>query len=177
MNAAGQKALFEWIARFESLHRHAYPDPASPLGLKLGSAGIRKIGEGGMIPTEFQNLKGDPWTIGYGQTGPEIRYGLKWSLQQAQDALKRECLHRARLVERLVKVPININQTVALASLHFNIGVDNFAGSTLLRKLNAFDYQGAADEFPRWKFAQGRVMPGLVARRAAERALFMAGQA
>lgn len=58
-------------------------------------------------------------------------------------------------------------------SLAYNIGVSAFRGSTLLRLLNVSQYQAASDEFPRWNKAGGKVLPGLVKRRAAERALFL----
>ena len=76
-------------------------------------------------------------------------------------------------VNSSVKVPINQNQFDALVSLAFNIGGPNFAGSTLVKKLNSGDPRGAADQFPRWKFADGKEMRGLVRRRAAERELFL----
>ena len=65
------------------------------------------------------------------------------------------------------------NQFDALVSLVFNIGGANFASSTLVKKFNAGDIQGAADQFPRWKNASGKEMKGLVRRRAAERELFL----
>ena len=61
----------------------------------------------------------------------------------------------------------------SLVSFFFNLGLGALGDSTLLRKLNAGDYQGAADEFPRWVKAGGQTLPGLVKRRDAERALFL----
>ena len=74
-----------------------------------------------------------------------------------------------------VLVPLNDNQLAACTSLAYNIGLAAFRGSTLLRKLNDGDYQGAADQFPVWNKAGGRVVQGLVNRRAAERDLFLKG--
>jgi lysozyme len=75
-------------------------------------------------------------------------------------------------VARLVAVPLTANQRAAITSLVYNIGVGRFASSTLLRRLNAGDYVGAAAEFDRWIYSGGKVTPGLVTRRASERQLF-----
>ncbi len=75
-------------------------------------------------------------------------------------------------VRRYVRVPLKQHQFDALVSLSFNIGAGAFHRSTLLRKLNAGDVAGAAQQFHVWKWAGGRVQSGLIIRRAAERALF-----
>ncbi|MDU2883127.1 MAG: lysozyme, partial [Enterobacter sp.] len=62
----------------------------------------------------------------------------------------------------------------ALVDFAYNLGVKALEGSTLLKKLNAGDYAGAAAEFPKWNKAGGKVLPGLVKRREAERTLFLA---
>ncbi|MCY1458796.1 Lysozyme RrrD [compost metagenome] len=76
-------------------------------------------------------------------------------------------------VERLVQVPLTGNQWDALVSFTYNLGAANLESSTLLRLLNAGDYVGAAGQFPRWNKAGGKVLPGLVRRREAERVLFL----
>jgi lysozyme len=75
-------------------------------------------------------------------------------------------------VNRLVKVELTQDQFDALVSLVFNIGGGNFERSTLLKKINARNFDGAADEFPRWNRAAGKVMAGLTKRRHAEQSLF-----
>jgi lysozyme len=72
-----------------------------------------------------------------------------------------------------VKAPINQNQFDALVSFVYNVGAGNFAKSTLLKKLNKADYQGAGDEFLRWNRGGGKVLNGLIRRRDAERSLFL----
>lgn len=112
------------------------------------------------------------WTIGYGSTGPHVRKGLTIT-QDAAEALLREDLERfERGVSTAISVPLTDNQFAALVSLAFNVGTGAFSGSTLVRKLNANDFAGAADQFARWNKAGGRVLAGLTRRRAAERALF-----
>lgn len=78
-----------------------------------------------------------------------------------------------RAVGRLVKVPISQDQYDALVSFTFNVGEGNFAQSTLLRRLNLGDCFGAGREFPKWNKARGRVLPGLVKRRADEQTKFV----
>lgn len=76
-------------------------------------------------------------------------------------------------VRQYVTHPVTQNQFDAMVSLAFNIGVGAFAKSTLVRKLNDGDVLGAADQFPRWNQDNGKVVPGLSRRRAAERSLFL----
>jgi lysozyme len=71
-----------------------------------------------------------------------------------------------------VRVPVSPNQMAAMVSLAYNIGLANFGASTLLRKVNAGDFSGAADQFIRWNRARGKVMAGLTRRRIAEASLF-----
>ena len=120
---------------------------------------------------------GEPWTIGYGHTSavgpPAVARGLRITPAFAEAILVRDLETVAGHVAMRVKVPITDNQFGALVSFAFNCGVANFDRSTLLAKLNAADFDGAADEFARWNRAAGRVMAGLGRRRAAERALFL----
>ena len=78
----------------------------------------------------------------------------------------------AAQVAALLKVPTKQHQFDALVSFAYNCGIGNLRSSTLLRKLNAGDFPGAALEFHRWNRANGRVLAGLVRRRAAEALLF-----
>ena len=76
-------------------------------------------------------------------------------------------------VSEAVSVPLTQGQFDALVSFAYNVGVGKLKGSTLLRKLNAGDYKSAATEFDKWTHGGGQVLPGLVKRRAAEKALFL----
>ena len=78
-----------------------------------------------------------------------------------------------RAVLRLCPVPLSQGQYDALVSFSFNLGAGALQSSTLRRKIMREDYEGAADEFPRWVFAAGLRLAGLVRRREAERALFL----
>ncbi|SPF82136.1 Phage lysin (EC 3.2.1.17)  len=117
------------------------------------------------------------WTIGYGDTGPDVVKGLVITKEQAEERLRKRLVEFEGCVNRAVKVKLTQNQFDALVSLVYNIGPTNFNSSTLLRKLNAGDYAGAADQFLVWN--KGRVggklvvIDGLANRRKAERQLFV----
>nr|QOW97171.1 Orf25 [Serratia marcescens] len=117
------------------------------------------------------------WTIGYGWTQPVA--GRKVGAGMAIDAATAERLLVCGVaqfeqgVERLVAVTVTQGQFDALVSFAYNLGLRALENSTLLRRLNAGDRQGAADQFGRWVNAGGVRLDGLVARRAAERALFL----
>lgn len=112
-------------------------------------------------------------TIGYGSTGPHVKPGLVITPSEAEDLLRKDVTRFEACVEKQVTAPINQNQFDALVSFAFNLGCGNLASSTLLRKLNAKDYAGAAEQFLVWNRAGGRVLPGLTRRREAEKALFL----
>lgn len=113
------------------------------------------------------------WTIGWGHTGPEVEDGLEISLDEAQEYFEEDLLKFETGIRKYVMVEINQNQFDALVSLSYNIGIGAFKSSTLLRKLNAGDIQGAANQFLVWKYESKRVLPGLVRRRKSERELFL----
>ena len=118
------------------------------------------------------------WTIGYGHTDsaghPRWRDdpGLTLTDRDAEIILQRDLRQYEAAVRGTVKVPLNENQYGALVSFTYNLGPGNLRSSTLVKKLNAGDYAGAAAEFPRWNKAGGKVLQGLVRRRSAEQALF-----
>jgi lysozyme len=113
------------------------------------------------------------WTIGYGHYGPDVRAGQRITALRALQLLRLDLRNAEAAVTRLVKVGIGQERFDALVSFVFNVGAGNFASSTLLRKLNHGDYAGAGREFDRWtRGADGKSLPGLVARRNAEQALF-----
>ncbi|MDX7034691.1 lysozyme [Enterobacter roggenkampii] len=126
--------------------------------------------------TAYQDSVG-VWTIGYGWTKPvdgkPIRAGMTIKQETAERLLKTGLVSYENDVSRLVKVDLTQGQFDALVSFTYNLGARSLTTSTLLRKLNAGDYAGAADEFLRWNKAGGKVLNGLTRRREAERALFL----
>jgi len=119
---------------------------------------------------------GAVWTIGWGTTrinGQPVSKGMKITREQAAEYFNHDMAMFEKEVNNLVKVPLTDNQFSAIVSLTYNIGSGNFGKSTLLKKLNAGDYDGAANEFGRWIYAQGKILPGLVTRREKEKELFL----
>lgn len=112
-------------------------------------------------------------TIGYGHTGSDVVPGLVIDNAKAEELLKKDLKTSEKGVLSVVKVPLNINEFAALVSFTFNLGIGSLTKSTLLKKLNAGDRKGAAEEFSKWNKAGGKPLNGLTKRRAAERDLFL----
>ncbi|MEO1222281.1 MAG: lysozyme [Pseudomonadota bacterium] len=114
---------------------------------------------------------GDPWTIGWGATGPEIARGLIWTQGECDARLATDLKRYADDVTRAIgDAPTSQAQFDAMVSFHYNTGAIDRA--TLTKKHVAGDFVGAAAEFARWNKAGGRVLKGLVRRRAAETQLY-----
>lgn len=139
-------------------------------GLLAGAVGIVSYFEG-FEPEAYVDPVGVV-TVCYGHTAT-ARLGQHFSKDHCDKLLQTDLAAFNKAVSDRVKVPVSQAQRDALVSFTYNVGVGNFERSTLLRKLNSGDYCAAAYEFPKWKYAGGRVLPGLVTRRAAEQALFM----
>ena len=112
------------------------------------------------------------WTIGYGHTDG-VKEGDEITQQEADRLLASDVDLFTIGVQRLVTSDINRNQLGALTSFAFNVGLGNLRHSTLLRLVNKGDFVGAANQFPRWNKAGGKVLAGLTRRREAERKLFL----
>lgn len=133
------------IKSFEGCRLKAYPDPGS--------------------------ADGKPWTIGWGSTGSDIGPGTVWTQQQCDDRFETELGKYVQQVREVIgDAPTTDNQFDALVSFHYNTGAIRKA--TLTKKHVAGDYAGAAAEFGKWVQNNGKVMKGLVNRRAAEAALY-----
>lgn len=114
-------------------------------------------------------------TIGYGHTGPDVKEGQTITRDQAELLLNQDLGAVGRQVEHALDgMRVNQNQFDALCSFTFNLGIGRLETSTLLKKLKAGDYEGAANEFLRWNRAGGQILEGLTRRRQAERRLFLA---
>ncbi|MBN5207785.1 lysozyme [Serratia marcescens] len=135
----------DFIKGFEELRLKAYPDPGTG---------------------------GKPWTIGWGHT-KGVKPGDCITQEQAEEFFSEDLAVFELTVNSAIKRTMTQNQFDAMVSLAFNIGGPAFAGSTLVKKFNVGDLQAAADEFPKWRNSAGKVMSGLVKRRAAEREMFL----
>lgn len=143
MNAEGLKLLKE----FEGCRLEAYQDPV----------GV--------------------WTIGYGLTAAsgviKPYKGLKISQARAEELLIAALGPYEKAVSEAITAPVNENQFSAMVSLCYNIGPKNFRDSSVRKLFNLGNTAGAAEMFKLWNKAGGKVLQGLVRRRAAERALFL----
>jgi len=117
-------------------------------------------------------------TIGWGHTST-AKMGMRITIQEAESLLRRDLAWVRAVIAQRVKVPLSQPQYDALASFIFNLGGGNFGSSTLLKRLNAYDYVGAANEFLKWdkQRQNGKMvrLRGLTKRRKEERALFLKG--
>lgn len=136
-------AGIELIKDFEGLRLEAYPDPGTG---------------------------GDPWTIGYGHTGPEAQPGLTISIEQAGSLFKEDLRKFEEAVDKLITVEINQHEFDALVSFTYNCGWFALEDSTLRKRLNAGEKKGPVfkEELPKWVNGGNGPMPGLVRRRDAE---------
>jgi lysozyme len=112
------------------------------------------------------------WTIGYGHTGSGVASGLTITQDQAIDLLTSDVAASAAYVNAAVTVELQQNEFDALVDFVFNLGRGAFAGSTLLKNLNAGQFDAAATQFDLWDHAGGQVVAGLLRRRQAEQAMF-----
>jgi lysozyme len=144
------------IQHYESCVLEAYPDP------KTG---------------------GDPWTIGWGATGPGITKGVVWTQRRADERLQADIAERDEDASLAIHVPVTQGQFDAFVSILFNVGygskerdgiirLRNGSPSTLLRLLNAGNHGAAREEFAKWVSPGTSVTRGLKRRRRAEQALY-----
>jgi len=121
------------------------------------------------------------WTIGWGSCWAIDGNAVTANHPDIDEAagtalLRRELRHVEGAIGKLITAELNENMFSALASWAFNVGTGAMQRSTLRMKLNRGQYEDAADEFPKWRRAGGRVLKGLVRRRAVERGLFLSGE-
>ena len=116
----------------------------------------------------------EPWTIGYGATGPDINPGTEWTQEQADTDLFNRLNTLGDRIDSVVHVEINDNEKAALCSFAYNVGMGNLKNSTLLRLINEGKKDEAAPHFLEWNKAAGKVLQGLVIRREEEMKLFLA---
>lgn len=140
-------AGISYIAVQEGKDNRAYPDPA--VGWKLP-------------------------TICYGHTN-KVKRGDTRTDRECLSYLQADASDAALQVLAVVKVPLSQSELDAYTSFVFNVGIDKFRGSTMLAKLNSGDREGACRELPRWVYANGKILKGLVARRASESRMCLSG--
>lgn len=144
--------------------------------MKTSAAGINLIKEFEGVRLKAYRCPADVWTIGVGHTSaagpPVVKAGMEITNAQAMKILANDLVKFEDGVDSAVKVPLKQNQFDALVSFAFNVGLGALAKSTLLRKLNAGQYDAVPAELMKWTKAGGKELPGLVRRRRAEAALW-----
>lgn len=144
---------------------------------KINQEGIAKIKQWEGLRTRAYKDSGGVLTIGYGHTSaagaPEVKAGMTITEAEAEQILRRDLAIFEKRVSNLVKVGLTDNQFAALVSFDFNTGA--LHKSTLLKKLNAGDYDAVPSEMLRWVHAGGKKVEGLANRRAAEAGLWAKG--
>ena len=131
--------------------------------------------EEGWRPKVYKDIIGKP-TIGYGHLVlPEdhVHFDTILSPEEGEELLRKDLQKVYNCIKQNVSVQLNQNEFDALCSFIFNLGCGNFTKSTLLKKLNAMDLNGAADEFTKWDMAGGQHNSALRNRRLREQSLFL----
>jgi lysozyme len=144
--------------------------------MQVNAAGMALIESFEGCRTEaYQDCSGI-WTIGYGHTSsagpPAVEPGTTVSKPEALAILQTDVGNFSKGVEACLRVPLNDEQFSALVSFAYNIGLTAFGKSSVLRAVNAGQFKAVPGLMAMWIKAGGRIVPGLVARRAAEAALF-----
>ena len=139
--------LCELIKKFEGCKLVAYPDPGTG---------------------------GDPWTVGYGCTGQDIKQHTVWTFERAEYELEKRasgCLMDAEIASPILKG--QTDKIAAIADFIYNCGLSNYKSSTLKKYIDTSQYSYAAKEILRWNHAGKKVMDGLTHRRKAESELLL----
>lgn len=141
--------------------------------MKIGSKGLELIKHFEGCELEAYKCPAGVWTIGYGHI-KGVQEGMKITEMQAEEMLQSELIEYEGYINDLVEVELNQNQFDAMVSWVYNLGGGNLRSSTLLKVLNAGDYDGVPAQMLRWNKAGGKVLEGLTRRRQAEADLFVA---
>ena len=139
--------------------------------MKTSPKGIALIKEFEGLRLKAYLCPGGVWTIGYGHTAG-VKSGMVITKAQAEEYLKADLIAFERYLNGL-GLALNQNQFDALVSFIYNVGTGNFSSSTLLRKIRVNPQDNSImDEFLRWVYSKGRVLPGLQRRRLDEMKLY-----
>ena len=129
--------------------------------MKTGNKGIELIKHFEGCELEAYKCPAGVWTIGYGHI-KGVHEGMTITEHQAEEMLKSELHEYEGYINDYVTVPLNQNQFDAMVSWVYNLGGGNLRASTLLKVLNAGEYDGVPAQMLRWNKAGGKVLEGLV---------------
>ena len=141
--------------------------------MQIGQEGLNLIKHFEGCELQAYKCPAGVWTIGYGHI-KGVSEGMTITQEEAEQMLKDEMAEYEGYVNKLVTVELNQNQFDAMVSWVYNLGGGNLSASTLLKVLNAGDYDGVPAQMMRWNKAGGKVLEGLTRRRQAEADLFVA---
>jgi len=141
--------------------------------MKTSALGLELIRKAEGLRLEPYICPGGKLTVGYGHTGADVKAGKKIDIFAAEILLKADCARFEKQVTAMVTVDLKQREFDALVSFCYNLGGYSLKRSTLLKKLNAGDRDGAAAQFILWTKAGGRELKGLRIRREAEQAHFL----
>jgi lysozyme len=114
------------------------------------------------------------YTIGYGESNARIKADSVTTKEEALQFVNKRLIELSNQINKLVNVPLTEGQYCAILSFAYNVGINAFSASTLLKELNNRNYVGASEQFKRWvKGCDSKPMGGLVRRRASEVKLFL----
>lgn len=109
------------------------------------------------------------WTCGWGATGGDISKDTQWTQEKADARLHQDAaVFMSGACAQSPVLWFDENKRAAITDFCFNLGMTRYKASTLKRKVNAGDWEGAQEELQKWVWGGGRKLPGLVARRQAE---------
>ena len=139
----------------------------------LAIAGVMGAHFEGTRYSAYQDI-GGVWTICQGRTNG-VDAGDTATPEQCREWLREDMAKAYAIVKRCIHVPLTIGQQVAFTDAAYNLGSSVMCGSTLQRLANAGDMEGACNQLPRWVYANGEKLAGLVKRRNAERDVCLNG--
>ena len=155
---------------FRFISEHLIPQKKES-NMEISQEGIALIKKFEGCELEAYKCAAGVWTIGYGST-KGVKKGDSMSQEDADKLLLHEIKEYDGYVNDLVEVNLEQNQFDSLCSFCYNLGPQSLKSSTLLKVLNAKDYEGVPAQIKRWNKAGGKVLQGLVRRREAEALLF-----
>lgn len=142
--------------------------------MKINDAGLALIKRAEGLRLDSYRCPAGVATIGYGHTGPDVRIPMTITPGEAERLLHEDVARFENGVTNcLCGCPTNSNQFSAMVSLAYNIGLGNFATSTVLKRHKLGNYALAANAFLLWNKANKKVLPGLTERREDERELYL----
>lgn len=145
--------------------------------MRVNEAGLALIRTYEGFRGEAYRCPAGVWTIGYGHTSmagpPDVKPKMRMTKKQAEEVMASDVAVFASDIARYIKADLNDNQFAALVSFAYNVGVGAFRSSSVLASVNREDFDSIPRRLNMWVKAGGRVLPGLVKRRASEGMLFM----